>query len=324
MANAERPATESTLSSRALKLYELEYRIAAGRYENIYKAIWQNFSYMAALSAGILAFSSKALPLSTVVALSCIPLLFWFFATYLPMDHYARQARRRAAEIEEVLTNAILHKSETANPDTDSGSPAQRPRNVHWATIVILLVAVMIAVVAGFRWPSSTSLGASLTGIAVLLAIGSMYVRYGTVADESEKLAANPKLMRHFRDFGRDDPEIHWRKTVFSRYLHVNQVVIPAFLGLVVFWVACSVVALRRILVEDLPKPALMLSTDTVQMRVTSPQFSVIETGLRKLETNLIDVEQRLSSQANLLSSQEAVLADIVSKLMSLEADSAK
>lgn len=44
------------------KTYELlikEYEIGAIRYENIYKAIWQNFSYMSFLSAGILILAAK-------------------------------------------------------------------------------------------------------------------------------------------------------------------------------------------------------------------------------------------------------------------------
>ncbi len=66
---------------------------------------------MAALSAGILAFGSKSLPLSVVLSLAGLPLLFWFFATYLPMDHYARMARKWAAEVEKVIyvANRLLN-----------------------------------------------------------------------------------------------------------------------------------------------------------------------------------------------------------------------
>lgn len=40
-------------------LFKLEYEQAAERYENIYKAIWQIFSYMGILAAGILTFGSR-------------------------------------------------------------------------------------------------------------------------------------------------------------------------------------------------------------------------------------------------------------------------
>jgi hypothetical protein len=39
-------------------LHKMEYELAAARYENIYRAIWQNFSYMAVLAGGILTFGA--------------------------------------------------------------------------------------------------------------------------------------------------------------------------------------------------------------------------------------------------------------------------
>src|SRR5688572_22494927 len=80
----------SALAAReqAFTLYQLEYKASAERYENIYKASWQDFSYLGAMAAGILAFASRSLPLSVALTIACLPLLFWFLATYLPMDHY--------------------------------------------------------------------------------------------------------------------------------------------------------------------------------------------------------------------------------------------
>ena len=44
---------------RIFELFKLEYEQSAERYENIYKAIWQIFSYMGILAAGILTFGSR-------------------------------------------------------------------------------------------------------------------------------------------------------------------------------------------------------------------------------------------------------------------------
>src|SRR5687768_6985149 len=46
-----------------LELKKLEYIRTGDRYENIYRAIWQNFSYMAVLAGGILTFASRTFEL---------------------------------------------------------------------------------------------------------------------------------------------------------------------------------------------------------------------------------------------------------------------
>lgn len=91
-----------------LELYKLEYDLAAKRYDNIYRAIWQNFSYMAALSAGIVAFGSRAYSTDVVAFIALIPLVFWFLATFLPMDRYGENTRDRLAKIEENISNIAM------------------------------------------------------------------------------------------------------------------------------------------------------------------------------------------------------------------------
>jgi len=151
---------ESDLQQR-FEVYKLEYQIAADRYDNIYKAIWQNFSYMAILAGGILTFGTRTLSMYWAGFLSLMPLLFWFIATYLPMDHYARGARKRAADIEKILTSDFLK----LNIPED-----------------------------------------------------------GPIEDATRQI-------RHFRDFGLEDPTFHWGKAGKWRYKgfppHVNQVVVP-------------------------------------------------------------------------------------------------
>src|SRR5690348_11268876 len=96
----EAPDTADSKSDRKLRfeLHKLEYQIVTQRYENIYRAIWQNFSYMGAAAAGILAFGARTWPTPIACAVASIPILFWLVVTYVPMDHYARQARARAGD----------------------------------------------------------------------------------------------------------------------------------------------------------------------------------------------------------------------------------
>ncbi|MGK7950419.1 MAG: hypothetical protein AB4368_16945 [Xenococcaceae cyanobacterium] len=88
---------------RTFNLFKLEYEQAAERYENIYKAIWQIFSYMGILAAGILTFSyrsSSSLPIQVTAYIALTPLLFWFLAIYIPMNHYGYKTRNHLGEIE--------------------------------------------------------------------------------------------------------------------------------------------------------------------------------------------------------------------------------
>ncbi len=93
-------------------LHKMEYELAAARYENIYRAIWQNFSYMAVIAGGILTFGAKQVdgPLLYMLALS--PLLLWFFATWMPLNFYGEQARTRLADIEGILNSLYFREDE--------------------------------------------------------------------------------------------------------------------------------------------------------------------------------------------------------------------
>ena len=84
-----------------VEFLKLEYDKAADRYENIYRAIWQNFSYMAVVAGGILAFGAQELGVGpNLFFLAITPLFFWLVATFLPLNHYGQAIRNRLKEIE--------------------------------------------------------------------------------------------------------------------------------------------------------------------------------------------------------------------------------
>jgi hypothetical protein len=97
-------STDLSDSDKAkIELLKQEYKMAADRYENIYKAIWQIFQYVAALSAAILAFGSSTLPLGLVGLLAIIPLIFWYYVTFVPMNSYGDETAIRLYNIEQSL-----------------------------------------------------------------------------------------------------------------------------------------------------------------------------------------------------------------------------
>jgi hypothetical protein len=108
-----------------MTLYKMEYEKCADRYENIYKAVWTNFSYIAVVSGAIMTFGSTRLDLNYVSLIACMPLLFWFWSSYTPLDFYGNSATARLSEIEGIINNTFnveighyigFEKARTANP----------------------------------------------------------------------------------------------------------------------------------------------------------------------------------------------------------------
>lgn len=82
-------------------IYLQAYEMAAHRYENLYKAVWTNFSYMTFVSAGIITFGSDRFYLLALLWAALMPLLFWYFVSFIPLDSYGQDQLRHLAEIEE-------------------------------------------------------------------------------------------------------------------------------------------------------------------------------------------------------------------------------
>lgn len=103
------PSSQSTspslspVSDPALELYKLEYERAAIRYEDIYKAVWQIFSYLSAVTAVIIAFGMDRFQSDVSTLLICLPLFFWFWSTYMPLDRYGSGTLDRLRAIEQIV-----------------------------------------------------------------------------------------------------------------------------------------------------------------------------------------------------------------------------
>lgn len=113
------------------EIVKLEYEQTTERYENIYKAIWQIFSYMSALAVAIVAFGANNLSSLVVVFIAPLPLLFWFLAIYIPMDFYGNQSRKRLAEIEEGI-NAEFLKDAPVKLKLNHFRDFNRQAKTHW------------------------------------------------------------------------------------------------------------------------------------------------------------------------------------------------
>ena len=153
-----------------LEFWKTEYVEAAERYENIYKAVWQNFQYLALVSAAILTFGKDSLPTGWILLLAGLPLLFWFLAQFLSMDRYGVAARKRLKELEKQFTkyfkensanNKIIPEfrhytdfSDNYPEDEKRGLRKLRVRHAIWLFASVMFVVWFGVVFWAFKYPA--------------------------------------------------------------------------------------------------------------------------------------------------------------------------
>jgi len=156
-----------------LEFWKIEYEKGAERYENIYKALWQNFQYLALVSAAILTFGKDSLPAGMIMLLAGLPVLFWFVAQYIPMDRYGVAARDRLAEIEHEFNDYFAKNSANSKiiPEfrhytefSKNFKGTHRKKGLFWSTwrvrtavkysALVMFVVWVILVVCAFRHPT--------------------------------------------------------------------------------------------------------------------------------------------------------------------------
>ncbi len=125
-------------SDPGLDLYKLEYERAAIRYNDIYVAIWQIFSYMSVIAGGILTFGGDHFHKNLLLFLVSLPLVFWFWAVFLPHDRYGENClaslKRMEADINSRYGIHLAHYSDFRREkeggdgtEADRSSAASRP-----------------------------------------------------------------------------------------------------------------------------------------------------------------------------------------------------
>jgi hypothetical protein len=97
---------ESAPYKEAIEIYKMEYEKAAERYNNLYSAAWTNFSYMVLVAGGLLTFAGARFVTPLTVFLACLPLLFWWIATFEPLNRYGDKVEKELGDVEKKL-NAL-------------------------------------------------------------------------------------------------------------------------------------------------------------------------------------------------------------------------
>src|SRR5258708_3666411 len=137
----------SSQPSSALEAYKLEYQLAAGRYENIYKELWQIFSYLSAVTGALLTFGGDHFQQNLLWVLVSLPLLFWYFSTFRPMNRYGDLCLTRLAGIETDINGLSGSKIKHYSDFKDNRSKGIRVRGI---VHILALVLALIFIVNGY------------------------------------------------------------------------------------------------------------------------------------------------------------------------------
>ena len=105
--DASPESSSPKLSPGAVKAYLVEYQQCMESYRHTYATIWQAGSVFAAASAALIAFSSKstdgALPW-WIQLLAPMPIIFWWWGIFWPMNRYGEWRSSRLKTLEGLLS----------------------------------------------------------------------------------------------------------------------------------------------------------------------------------------------------------------------------
>lgn len=194
-------AQEPALAKDAIDLYKMEYETCAKRYNDLYSAAWTNFSYMALFAGGILTFGGTRFVTSLTAFLACLPLLFWWIATFEPLNRYGDQVQKDLGDIENALNALCFPNTLITAVESGLDKPQTRPKGLtHFqdfanrepaqlsvskafaktlVAIFLFAVLLMFALHAflSLTIPSWRVIGISVFGIPIVLAL--LLLRFG-------------------------------------------------------------------------------------------------------------------------------------------------
>jgi len=169
-------------SKEAIDIYKMEYERCAQRYNDLYNAAWTNFSYMALVAGGILSFGGVRFVTPFTAFLACLPLLFWWLATFEPLNRYGDHVETQILKIEKAL-NALsisrltnvpdeARKGLTHFEDFAKRGGVEKPTRIEYlilgSAFVVLLLFAMNAFLGIQNWVLSASVDAVLV-ISILI-----------------------------------------------------------------------------------------------------------------------------------------------------------
>jgi hypothetical protein len=320
---------------RTADLYKLEYEVAARRYEDIYRAIWQIFSYTAVLAGAILTFGREGMGLELSAAVACIPLLLWYWGVFEPLNKYGDGTIKRLRRVEQLLTflmgitprddhgnQIIKDNTEWQEIDKDHTGLCHYSRfhvRTHlegaWprASKVVKITGVIVFAVAGLyainsldpqrRWPARLIFSMFFASAWTLL-LGVTAILILETIPPSAKTNAKPKWPQRLKSFLLRLPKLRTRHPIrfFSFLLHL---LFLYLLTVILPWPGNQ-------WKPGPPAPAdrpssVLVTLDQKSVQDLGSSHKNLDASLGKLESKLNDLSERLD-QANRDESQRTVV----------------
>jgi hypothetical protein len=169
------PSQPSDPTATGREAAQAEYETSTNRYNEIYKAVWQNFSYMAVLAGAVLTFGERAFGSTQAALLACVPLLIWYWATFEPLDRYGVLVEFRILELEVVLGRRLytmLFEQRFQRPAPGKISEAEDLCNLRRPWVGGAFLACLLIGLMGWcrpKWLPGVALVAGLVTFAYLV-----------------------------------------------------------------------------------------------------------------------------------------------------------
>jgi len=169
---------EGDCSKEAIDIYKMEYERCVQRYNDLYNAAWTNFSYMALVAGGILSFGGSRFVTPFTAFLACLPLLFWWLATFEPLNRYGDHVEEQIVKIEKAL-NALSISQLTNVPDEAKKGlthfedfakrgGVQKPTRIEYLILVSAFVVLLLFAMNTFLGIQNLALSAGAEGVLVI------------------------------------------------------------------------------------------------------------------------------------------------------------
>ena len=168
-------------SKEAIDIYKMEYERCAQRYNDLYNAAWTNFSYMALVAGGILSFGGSRFVTPFTAFLACLPLLFWWLATFEPLNRYGDHVEQQILKIEKALNALSISRLTNVADEAKKGlthfedfakrggveGPSGIEKIILWSAFVLVLLFSLNTFLGIYSWALSAIAG----GVSIVVVL---------------------------------------------------------------------------------------------------------------------------------------------------------
>jgi FtsH-binding integral membrane protein len=178
-------SAENPSNKEAIDLYKMEYQRCAQRYDDLYRAAWTIFSYLALVAGAVLTFGADRFMPELSIFFATLPLLFWWTASFEPLNRYGDQVEARLKWVEKLINKlGSLNLESDEVPEEYKGlrhfqhfasREAEAGRSARWGLALFLWMFLLTTSLAGVGLIHKPDFWFSVLMVLILLLIWWMY-----------------------------------------------------------------------------------------------------------------------------------------------------